>query len=113
MKKILTLTIAFIVCGLPTVAIAQTPPITEIYTEPNNAPLPEAESADISIISNVTASELRFRVVPNIKIEFPGTSNRFSGWQTEKQNLPKSVEAGVTYRDIGIRLQINSVFLSE
>lgn len=113
MKKILTLTIALIVCSLNTAAIAQTPLTRETYTEPNNASLPNAESADISITSNVTASELRFQVVPNVKIEFLGTPNRYRGWQTEKQNLPNPIEPGVTYRDIGIRLQINSLFSSE
>jgi hypothetical protein len=58
----------------------------------------------------VTARELRFEVVPNPKVEFPGKPERTTVWEAERQNLPRPVEPGVTYRNIGIQLKITSVF---
>ncbi len=58
----------------------------------------------------MTARELRFEVVPNPTVEFPGQPKRETVWQAERQNLPTPVQPGVTYRDIGIRLVITSVF---
>jgi hypothetical protein len=65
---------------------------------------------DLSITANVTARELRFEVVPNPKVEFPGQPRRDTVWEAERTNLPLQVQPGVTYRDIGIRLKITSVF---
>jgi hypothetical protein len=68
------------------------------------------ESADISITATVTAKELRFEIVPNPTVEFPGKPSRDTVWDAERDNLPRPVEPGVTYRDIGIRLKIVSRF---
>lgn len=65
---------------------------------------------DLAITARVTARELRFEKVPNTKVEFPGKPRRDTVWQTERENLPDEVRPGVTYRDIGIRLRITSVF---
>lgn len=65
---------------------------------------------DVLILANVSADELKFEVVPNTKVEFPGTHERETVWESERQNLPKSVEPGVTYRNIGIQLRISSRF---
>ena len=75
-----------------------------------SAPQPSADSLDLSITANVTARELRFEVVPNPKVEFPGKPERTTVWEAERQNLPRPVEPGVTYRNIGIQLKITSVF---
>lgn len=72
-------------------------------------PAPE-EALDLSITANVTARELRFDVVPDAKVEFPGKPERNTVWEAERQNLPRPVQPGVTYRDIGIQLKITSVF---
>lgn len=69
-----------------------------------------ADSLDLSITANVTARELRFEIVPNPKVEFPGKPERTTVWEAERQNLPRPVEPGVTYRNIGIQLRITSVF---
>ncbi|MGB7922492.1 MAG: hypothetical protein WCF57_04550 [Pyrinomonadaceae bacterium] len=69
-----------------------------------------AESADLSITANVTARELRFELVPNPQVEFTGSHERKTEWEAERENLPRPVQPGVTYRDIGIRLKITSVF---
>lgn len=67
-------------------------------------------SADLAITATVTARELRFNVVPNTKVEFTGRPERKTEWSAERLNLPQQVQPGVTYRDIGIRLKIVSVF---
>jgi hypothetical protein len=58
----------------------------------------------------VTARELRFDVVPNPTVEFTGKPERVTAWEAERQNLPRPVEPGVTYRNIGIQLKITSIF---
>lgn len=68
------------------------------------------EDADLAITANVTAKELRFEVVPNPKVEFTGKPERETVWESERDNLPASVQPGVTYRNIGIRLKITSIF---
>lgn len=77
-------------------------------------PSPNASTAtnnyDLSITANVTARELLFEVVPNPTVEFPGRPRRDTSWEAERTNLPPQVQPGVTYRDIGIRLRITSVF---
>jgi hypothetical protein len=58
----------------------------------------------------VTARELRFEVVPNPTVEFTGKPERDTLWDAERDNLPKALQPGVTYRNIGIRLKIVSRF---
>ncbi|HEX8775773.1 MAG TPA: hypothetical protein VF735_19530 [Pyrinomonadaceae bacterium] len=70
----------------------------------------QSDSLDLSITANVTARELRFEAVPDPKVEFPGKPERTTVWEAERQNLPRPVEPGVTYRNIGIQLKITSVF---
>ena len=71
---------------------------------------PDVESADISITATVKAQSLRFDVVGNPTVEFTGKPDRTTLWEAERENLPRPVQPGVTYRDIGIRLKITSVF---
>lgn len=68
------------------------------------------EDADLSITANVTARELRFEVVPNPTVEFNGKPERETVWDAERENLPSPVQPNVTYRNIGIRLKITSIF---
>ena len=67
-------------------------------------------SADLSITARVTAESLRFEKVPNAHVEFTGKPERVTVWEAERENLPRPVQPGVTYRDIGITLRITSVF---
>lgn len=76
----------------------------------NAAQVSSPGSEDLSITANVTARELRFDVVPDPKVEFPGKPERITVWDAERQNFPRPVEPGVTYRNIGIQLKITSVF---
>jgi hypothetical protein len=48
--------------------------------------------------------------VPNPDVKFTGKPERKTVWDAVRQNLPKTVQPGVTYRNIGIRLKIVSVF---
>lgn len=68
------------------------------------------KSDDISITASVTAKELKFEVVPNPTVEFFGKPERETVWEADRQNLPKPVQPGVTYRNIGIQLRITSRF---
>jgi len=68
------------------------------------------ESADLAITATVTAKELRFEAVPNPTVEFPGRPERDTVWDAVRDNLPRPVEPGVTYRNIGVRLKIVSRF---
>ena len=89
--------------------VQQEIPTPTATTSQNGTPT-SPDAADLAITSTVTARELRFRVVPNSKIEFSGSPARTTGWQTERVNVPAKVQPGVTYRDIGVHLQITSVF---
>lgn len=84
---------------------AQTPPAA---TQSSSTQAPATN--DLEITANVTARELRFEVVPDPKVEFPGQPERETVWEAERQNLPRPVEPGVTYRNIGIQLKISSRF---
>lgn len=74
-------------------------------------PAPAATpTPDLSITAHVTARELLFRKVPNARVDFTGKPERQTVWEADRENLPGEVRPGVTYRDIGIRLRITSVF---
>jgi hypothetical protein len=94
----------------PALAQAQQEILSPTATTSENGTPTSPDTADLAITSTVTARELRFREVPNSKIEFSGSPERNTGWRTQRVNLPKPVQSGVTYRDIGIRLQITSEF---
>lgn len=85
-------------------ALAQQAPAE---TRPMDA---DTSKDDILLLVNVTAKELKFDVVPNTTVEFPGTPKRTTIWVTDRQNLPDKIEPGVTYRNIGIQLRISSRF---
>jgi hypothetical protein len=70
----------------------------------------DPETADLAITAHVTARELKFDEVPNAHVEFTGQPRRDTVWDAQRQNLPRPVQPGVTYRNIGINLVITSVF---
>jgi hypothetical protein len=129
MRLLRTAAICYAAFLLPCAAAAQTPAQTpaptptpaETRAEPaeqqpqqqpqrDDASAAAPEEADLSITARVTARELLFRKVPNPRVEFPGRPERRTLWEAERENLPEQVQPGVTYRDIGIRLRITSVF---
>jgi hypothetical protein len=104
-------------CAATGEAQAQTSPQRRDPPPAAASPTPSTAAAttatgdpDLSITANVTARELRFEVVPNPRVEFPGRPRRDTVWEVERTNLPPQVQPGVTYRDLGIRLKITSVF---
>lgn len=89
----------------PSASPSPTPNAAQRDPQSNGAP-----DVDLAITANVTAKELRFDEVPNPKVEFTGKPERVTVWNAERQNLPRPVQPGVTYRDIGVQLKITSVF---
>ena len=85
-------------------------PQTSSETPPQPATQVSEDEADLAITANVTAQSLRFETVPNVTVEFPGSPRRETAWEAERTNLPRPVQPGVTYRDVGVRLKIVSVF---
>jgi hypothetical protein len=121
-KAFLTLAVALISCLCSVSALAQrrtrarttTPPAErrdapQETSQKDTSQVP-TESADVAITATVTARELLFEVVPNPTVEFPGKPKRDTVWEAERENLPRPVQPGVTYRNIGIRLKIVSRF---
>lgn len=79
-------------------------------TEKKTEKTVDEKTADVSITGKVTAKELKFQIVPETNVKFTGNHERKTEWSSERENLPETVQPGVTYRDIGIRLKIVSVF---
>jgi hypothetical protein len=75
-----------------------------------DAPPLSADEADIAITATVRARELRFAADPKVEVRFFGQPERVTESGTERSNLPDDVQPGVTYRDIGVRLKIVSLF---
>jgi hypothetical protein len=90
----------------------QTPARPQASPQPSPAArTSEADAnADLSITARVTADSLRFEKVPNTHVEFTGRPERTTVWEADRENLPRPVQPGVTYRNIGITLRITSVF---
>lgn len=99
-------------CGFYASAHAQSEPQTTSSLRPASQSQAASSTAspDLEITANVTARELRFEVVPNPTVEFTGKPERVTVWDAERDNLPRPVQPGVTYRNIGIRLKITSIF---
>lgn len=90
---------------------ARVPPTRKPEIQLERLPLdPSVEAADIAITANVRARSLTFETVPNPTVEFPGKPASDTVWEAQRENLPTPVQPGVTYRNIGIRLKITSVF---
>ncbi|HEY9285782.1 MAG TPA: hypothetical protein VIP46_20195 [Pyrinomonadaceae bacterium] len=124
--------LALLACALPASVVPaqqqrrEQPPARPASGPPAQLPTPSPQSsseapsqpsrqvsedeADVAITANVTASSLRFEAVPDVTVEFPGRPRRETAWEAERTNLPRPVQPGVTYRDVGVRLKIVSVF---
>ena len=89
-------------------AAQEPPPAAEPAAEP--APQIDPETADLVIEAFVHIDELRFDAQPEVRIDFFGGPDLETDSGTERVNLPRPVQPGVTYRDVGIRLWIVSVF---
>ena len=64
------------------------------------------KDADIEFTADVKARELRFEEVPETEVRFTTHPERESASGTDRENLPREVEPGVTYRNPTVRLRI-------
>jgi len=64
--------------------------------------------ADVEVSTGLRAGELRFGIVPDTKVWFEGEPAERSSSETERENLPKRVEPGETYRDVRVRWRARS-----
>lgn len=60
--------------------------------------MPKADRPDIEIGAALKAKKLRFDRVPETEVRYAGDSRS----ATERENLPREVQSGVTYRDVEI-----------
>ena len=58
---------------------------------------------DVEIGAKVKAKRLRFKRVPDTKVEFHGEPGYDSVEGSERKNLPDEVEPDKTYRDVEVR----------
>jgi hypothetical protein len=63
----------------------------------------EFDRPDVEMGARVKAKRLRFKHVPETKVEFHGEPDIESDSGSERKNLPDEVEPGVTYRDVEVR----------
>ena len=70
------LTRVLVAWAIAAISAAQTP-----STEP-----------DIAILANVRAKELRFDVVPDVKVTFPDQQNNKTVWHSARPILPEHVQ---------------------
>ena len=57
---------------------------------------------DIEFGARIHAKEMRFREVPETKVEFSGDPGYESEPEERRENLPEEVEAGKTYRNVRV-----------
>jgi hypothetical protein len=65
-------------------------------------------TADVEIVASAAADELRFHLVPEVRVSFPGTGERDSRQITTRRNIDTPVQPGMVYRRIVVTTQISS-----
>jgi hypothetical protein len=70
--------------------------------------LPPDEVADVDITTSVQAEQLRFGIVPAVRVWFEGDPGERSSSESERENLPDQVRPGVEYRDVRVRWRARS-----
>jgi hypothetical protein len=63
-------------------------------------------SADITLTTDVSASELRFRNVPQTRVRFAGSPDYDCASGSDRTNLSEPVKVGVTYRDVVVNYRL-------
>jgi hypothetical protein len=63
---------------------------------------------ELELVADVSAKALRFDEVPKVNVVFKGNGARRTVWKSERVNLPARPEAGVTYKDVRVKLTITS-----
>ncbi len=82
------------------------PEVIEVAPQGPSGPAPTGP--EIELVATVRAKALRFDEVPKVDVVFRGEGKRKTVWKTERVNLPRHPEPGVTYRDVQVRLTISS-----
>jgi hypothetical protein len=67
-------------------------------------------NADIAVVADVRAQSVRFGSAPKTHVSFPGAGARDTLSCTDRENLPRPVRPGVTYRNVRVRGRIVTVF---
>lgn len=68
------------------------------------------QQPDIEIQATVKARSVKFEQVPNVQVTFPGDAQKDTKWEGSRNNLPRPVKPGVTYRDVSATTSIRSTF---
>jgi hypothetical protein len=82
---------------------ADTSPANKVDEEPLTR-----ETADVALTARVHAKEVKFHIVPNIEVHRFATPNGRTEWSGSRENLPQTVKAGETYKNVGAEVQILS-----
>ena len=72
---------------------------------PAGAPADSTRAPDVVIVASAQIDELRFEGAPQVRLSLLGCD---SVRVTERRNLPRPVQPGVTYRDVGVGIEIRS-----
>jgi hypothetical protein len=75
---------------------------------PAEPPRVTPSGPELELVASVKAKALKFDEVPKVNVVFKGSGARRTVWKTERVNLPLRPQAGVTYRDVEVRLTITS-----
>jgi len=75
---------------------------------PAEPPQVTPSGPELELVASVKAKALKFDEVPKVNVVFRGSGARRTVWKTERVNLPSRPQAGVTYRDVEVRLTITS-----
>jgi hypothetical protein len=62
----------------------------------------------LELVATVRAKSVVFDAVPKVDVTFAREGPRRTVWRTERTNLPARVEPGVVYRDVAVRLTLES-----
>jgi hypothetical protein len=61
---------------------------------------------DVEMAISVRAAEVRFECKPEVEVVAHADSPATAESQSERENLPDELEAGVTYRDVAVRWRV-------
>ncbi len=74
------------------------------------AAAPDPDTADLFFSARVTARSMRFGEAPRTHVEFTGHPARVTNSHTERTNIPKDPQPGVTYRNVELHFTVVSAF---
>jgi hypothetical protein len=63
---------------------------------------------DVLIVASATARQVRFESEPRIQVRLHGCEGLDSVVTTQRQNLPRPVQPGVTYQDVRVGVEIRA-----